>query len=435
MNDLLIKNGLVYIDDEFKKINIAIKGEVISYLGNEDVPALKVIDCEGIKIIPGLIDSHVHFELSCGTITSRDDFRSGTISGAYGGVTTVIDFLDPSSTVEELIATYNNRKKLAKKSVTDYCFHACIKEPKCDLEEYVKKVKELGMNTIKLFTTYSETNRRTRDKDIIKLLELSKKYHVLITAHIENDELINHDDKLLCTDIDKARPSICEISEALKLALYAKETGGYLYMVHCSSGKTLKYLVEQYGDILNKNLFIESCPQYFAFDNSEFSKPNGYLFTFAPPLRSPEEKDLLKQYYRYISTIGTDHCSFTNDDKLSHPLLKGHPLGIGGIESSFSVMHSLFGDNIINKMSKNIAELMGINQKGCIKVGNYADLVFYIEKDTIIQKPHSNVDYSIYEGLHSDIEIIDTIIRGRYIIKNKKYIEHVGRLLNEESAD
>ncbi len=435
MNDLLIKNGLVYIDNEFKKINIGIKDELISYLGEDELPSLKVIDASGKKIIPGLIDSHVHFELYCGTITSRDDFRSGTISGAYGGVTTIIDFLDPSSTVEELVTTYNERKKLAKKSVTDYCFHACIKEPKCDLEDYVKKVKELGMNTIKLFTTYSETHRRTYDKDIIKLLELSKKYHILITAHIENDELINHDDNLLCVDINKARPSIAETSEALKLALYAKETGGYLYMVHCSSGKTLKYLVEQFGDILNKNLFIESCPQYFMFDDSEFNKPSGALFTFAPPLRSRGEKELLSQYYRYINTIGTDHCSFTKKDKLSHPLLNGHPLGIGGIESSFMVMHSLFGDDMIDKMSKNIADLMGIKKKGSIKIGNYADFVFYIEKDVIIDKPHSNVDYSIYEGLHSDIEITDTIIRGRYIINNKKYIENVGRLLNEESTD
>lgn len=435
MNDLLIKNGLVYIDNEFKKINIGIKDELISYLGEDDVPSLKVIDAEGKKIIPGLIDSHVHFELYCGTVTSRDDFRSGTISGAYGGVTTVIDFLDPSSTVEELVATYNARKELAKKSVTDYCFHACIKEPKCDLEEYVKKVKELGINTIKLFTTYSETHRRTSDKDIIKLLKLSKKYHVLITAHIENDELINHDNNLLCIDINKARPSISETSEALKLALYAKETGGYLYMVHCSSGKTLKYLVEQFGDILNKNLFIESCPQYFVFDDCELNKSNGALFTFAPPLRSLQEKELLKQYYRYINTIGTDHCSFSKEDKLSHPLLNGHPLGIGGIESSFMVMHSLFGDDIIDKMGKNIAELMGIKKKGSVKVGNYADLVFYIEKDTVIKKPHSNVDYSIYEGLHSDIDITETIIRGSYIIKNKKYIEHVGRLLNEESTN
>lgn len=429
MTDLLIKNGLVYLNNSWVKTNIAVNDEHISYIGNDEIETKEVFDASGLRIIPGLIDSHTHFELYCGTVTSRDDFSSGSKSGIYGGVTTFIDFLDPSRNVEELVKTYQDRLDLAGKSKSDYRFHACIREPNDDLEGYVKKVKELGMNTIKLFTTYSETHRRTSDKDIIELLKLSKKYNVLITAHIENDELINRDTSLLATEIDMARPSLAETSEALKLALYAKETGGYLYMVHCSSGKTLKYLVEQFGDILGKNLFIESCPQYFTFDNSVLDTKDGLLFTFAPPLRSEKEKELLKEYYRYVNTIGTDHCSFTREDKISHPYLNNHPLGIGGIENSFEMMYTMFKDDIIDKMSKNIASIMNVPLKGQIEVGYYADLVMFKEEEHLIGKPHSNVDYSIYEGLPSSVRIVNTLIRGKFVLKDGDFIDHKGRLL------
>ena len=268
MNDLLIKNGLVFLKGKWVKTNLAVLGEKISYIGNEEVDAKDVLDADGLKVLPGLIDPHVHFELNCGRVTSCDDFYSGSVCAAYGGVTTIIDFLDPTRNAEELEKSYYERIALAKKSLVDYHMHACIREPNGDLEEYVKTVVKLGMRTIKLFTTYSDTHRRTYDKDIAELLRLSKKYNVMIEAHIENDNLVDLRDEYTYKDLPVSRPSLLETSEALKLAKLVRETGGNFYMVHCSSGETLKALKEQFSDILGKNFFVESCPQYFVFNNS-----------------------------------------------------------------------------------------------------------------------------------------------------------------------
>ena len=276
----IIKNGKAYIDGKWQLVNILIDCERISYIGNEDKEADEVIDATGLKIIPGIIDPHVHFALYCGTITSVDDFESGSRSAAYGGVTTIIDFLDPTRNARKLERSFYDRLSLAKKCHVDYHFHACIKEPDSDLEQYVLMMKSLGMNTIKLFTTYSETRRRTYDKDIIELLKLTKKYNFLVTAHIENDELVTLKPEYACTYISEARPSECEYTEALKLAGFAKETGGYLYMVHCSSGETLKRLINQFGDILGKHFFVESCPQYFTFNKEILKTEQGYPLLF-----------------------------------------------------------------------------------------------------------------------------------------------------------
>ena len=430
MKDLLIKNGLVYLDGKWRKSNVAILGEKISYIGNEEKDAKEVVDATNLKVIPGLIDPHVHFELNCGRLSSVDDFYYGSVCAAYGGVTTIVDFLDPTRNAEELEKSFYERLELAKKSLVDYHFHACIREPNGSLEEYVKKTVELGMRTIKLFTTYSDTHRRTYDKDIIELLKLSKKYDVMICAHIENDDLIDLRDSYTYKDLSLSRPSFSETSEALKLASYVKKYGGNFYMVHCSSGATLKALKEQYGDILNKNFYIESCPQYFIFNNSVLNREDGRLFTFAPPLRSERERQLLVANYKDVYAIGTDHCAFMKKDK-DYPTLKGFPLGVGGIEHAFPLMYRRFGDEIIGKMSINTARVQDFPTKGEIKVGLDADLAIFKDNDDLVVKEnHGKCDYSIYEGQLIAGEFIHTIRRGRFILKDRKIINEVGKLIN-----
>ena len=427
MNDLLVKNGLVFLKGKWVKTNLAVLGEKIVYIGDEIQESKEVIDAEGLKVLPGLIDPHVHFELNCGRVTSCDDFYSGSVAAAYGGVTTYVDFLDPTRNAEELEKSYYERIALAKKSVVDYHMHACIREPNGDLEEYVKTVVKLGMRTIKLFTTYSDTHRRTYDKDIIELLKLSKKYKVMICAHIENDDLIDLREKYTFKDLPVSRPSLSETSEALKLAKIVRKTGGFFYMVHCSSGETLKALKEQFSDILGKNFFVESCPQYFVFNNSVLEEENGKLFTFAPPVRSERERQLLTAYYKDVVSIGTDHCAFMKKEK-DFPHLMGFPLGVGGIEHSFSTMYKRFGDEIIEKMSKNTGILQDFPTKGELEVGKDADISIFKEIPDYFEKEnHGTCDYSIYDGVLGAGEFVHVINRGEFVIKNRKLVPHVGK--------
>lgn len=429
MNDLLIKNGLLFLKGKWVKANLAVFNHKISYIGEEEVDAKEVLDVKGLKVLPGLIDPHVHFELNCGRVTSCDDFYTGSICAAYGGVTTIVDFLDPTRNAEELEKSYYERIALAKKSLVDYHMHACIREPNGDLEEYVKTVVKLGMRTIKLFTTYSDTHRRTYDEDIKKLLILSKKYNIMITAHIENDELIDLRDEYTFKDLPVSRPSLSETSEALKLAKLVRETGGNFYMVHCSSGETLKALKEQFSDILGKNFFVESCPQYFVFNNSVLEEENGKLFTFAPPLRSERERQLLTAYYKDVNAIGTDHCAFMSKEK-DYPTLKGFPLGVGGVEHSFSTLYKRFGDEIIDKMSKNTAILQDFPTKGTLEVGKDADISVFEEIPDYFEKEnHGTCDYSIYDGILGAGEFKHVLIRGEFVLKDRKIVPHVGKEL------
>ncbi len=420
-------NGKVYLKGKWEATNVYVLNDKIAKISSRLHPSKNTIDIKGMLLLPGLIDPHVHFELGVGKYKSVDDFFYGGKEAAYGGVTSIVDFLDPARNAEELKKLYKERLLLAKKCPVDYHLHACIKNPDGNLEEFVKTMKKLKMNTLKLFTTYKDTGRRTYDKDIIELLKLSKKYHFLILSHTENDDLIVTNDTFKYQDINISRPSLAETTEVLKLARYVKEYGGHLYIVHVSSGNTLVALRKEYPELLNKNLFLESCPQYFLLNKDLLNKENGYIYTFAPPLRSEEERKLMVKNFDLINTIGTDHCAYNQEDK-HQMLLKGMPLGIGGIESSFQCLHRLFGDAVIDKMSKNVALMDGLLSKGEIKVGGDADLFVYrLDKNAVVSKPHGKADYSVYENSPASGEVISTMVRGKFVLKNRKFIKHVGK--------
>jgi dihydropyrimidinase len=290
-------------------------------------------------------------------------------------------------------------------------------------------MKELGMNTLKLFTTYSDSDRRTYDKEIIKLLKLSKKYHFLIMAHIENDDLIRLDPKFTYKDLTVSRPSKSELTEALKLAQYTRETKGYMYMVHLSSGKTLEALIQNYPDILNQHFFVESCPQYFTFNQEVLERKDGYLYTFAPPLRTEEERQLLLKYHDSVYTIGTDHCAFMKKDKIK-PTLSQMPLGIGGIEHALGIMRYHLGDEVIEKMTKRVAFTQGLHSKGQIKEGLDADItIFKKDMSTRVHGNHGTCDYSVYENLPTTGKVISTLVRGQFVLKDGVLIKHKGQLI------
>lgn len=420
MFDLALLNGSVYYEGRWQKKNIYISGKHIAMISDTKEAASELLDVSNRLVMPSLIDPHVHFNLDLGQIRSRDDFLAGSIQAAYGGITHIIDFLDPVDHVDDLEAAYKRRLQEAKDACVDYSFHATIKDPKGDLEAFVIKMKSLGLRSLKLFTTYSESGRRTDDEHIIELLKLSEKYQFLLLAHVENDDLIDLDKNFSYRDLSRSRPSLAETKEALKLASYVRQYGGYLYMVHTSSGYTLRRLKEAYSDILNRRFFIESCPQYFVLNETLLNREDGYLYTLAPPLRSIEESSLLKTLIDDVYSIGTDHCAFFKDDK-SQYYLKDIPLGIGGIEFSFDLMYHMFGDKIIDKMSKNIARLFGFDDLGEIKEGKRANLFVYELMINDIDEFHGFTDYSPYWKMPRKGRVIHTLKNGQFLVKNLQF--------------
>jgi len=391
-------------------------------------------DAEGNLVIPGIIDPHVHFSLDLGRYVSRDDFHTGSKAAAFGGVTTFLDFLDPSDSPRSLRETYDKRKKEASDACLDHKFHATLKSTDCDLKDYVMTMRDLKLDSLKVFTTYSESGRMSDRETIETLLGLQNHYPFLLLAHIENDAMITLDETYTHQDLPRSRPSESETSEALALAELVNRTHGELYMVHLSSGHTIERLKERFSGILNRRFHVESCPQYFTFSTKMLKNDQGRYFTFAPPLRSEKERTTLIGNIDSIGTIGTDHCAFNKADKHNERLID-MPLGIPGVEQAFDIMYARFGPSIIDKMTRNVAQKMRLPKKGRIKEGYDADLFIYEETDRTIDTFHNATDYNPYLNQPVKGHVKCTMSRGRFIMKDRTFLGGKGRLLNEEKSD
>ena len=405
MFDLGILNGTVYAGGSWLHTNVYVKNGKIAALSAEKAECIKTADAKGRFVLPGFIDPHVHFHLTVGKNTSSDDFHTGSIAGILGGVTTYIDFLDVIRNSSELKNAFKERNELASTSITDYSFHTTIANPSDSAEAVIKAGLEYGINSVKLFTTYSETDRRTYERYIFELLKQSRKYKTRIVCHSENDDIIWKGCKIKLADHELSRPSVCERTEVMTLAELAREADGLLYIVHVSAGRTIDRLRDEYSaELASKQIILESCPHYFLFNSDVYGQKDGWKYTMTPPLRPEIDRKRLNANIDYITTIGTDHCPFT-------PSLKKHaytcdiPMGIGGIRYSFLNMHSLFGKDIVEKFTAGPAKAYGLwPRKGNLLPGADADIVLFDEKaKTAAQDPEGVYEDKQFKGAVRDV--------------------------------
>jgi len=421
VNGSVYRNGIFYPEDIYmsdqKIAKIVPSGEIL--------PCKKIVDCTNKLILPGFIDSHVHINLDLGEFKSSDDYESASKTAAFGGITTFIDFLEPINYVSEFDAKLKKKQTEANASYIDYAFHTTVGNFKDDVDELIKISHESGIPSVKLFTTYSESNRKISYAKFQEFLKNSSKTDTLILIHAENDEMIlnaNVEDTL--ESYESSRPAASEIKEIEKLASIIAELKGKLYIVHVTCGSSVELLDNKYKELLGKHIFIESCPQYFHLTKDLYDNENGNLFLLAPPLRSSEEQQKLKENISVIDTIGTDHCPFTKEEKMRYKEASKIPKGLGSLEFSFSLMYHLFGDEIIDKFTLNPAKIHNLfPKKGIIQNGSDADFVIFDPKKVLyIDSGHSQSDNNPYENMITTGMVESTILRGEFLVKNRKLV-------------
>jgi dihydropyrimidinase len=405
MFDICLKGGSVCTEGHFKQTHVYIKGEKIALISEAFMDARRVVDCSGLLVMPGIIDPHVHMALDLGFAKSCDDFESGSLAAIRGGVTTMLDFLDPITSEEKLQSAFETRLKLAERSRIDYGFHATLGHFTGDVGQLVIGTKALGMNSVKVFTTYSESDRKVPEAVLKTLLDQS----IVTMVHAEADDLVQstwHD----IGTYEDSRPLSAELKALDRLIQL--QGAGTLYVVHVSSGSGVQKLSGR------ERILIESCPHYFALTKDVFKRLDGGLYLMAPPLRSAAESEKLKGLIDQIHTIGTDHCPFTKAEKLGSQDASSIPKGVGGIGTSFLVMYNLFGERIIDKMTRQVAETFGLVHKGQLLPGFDADVFLFDPKGVTTIGLSGTCDYSIYEGSALSGKVVSTLIRGTFALEN-----------------
>lgn len=428
MYDLAVTHGRCWLNGRWQSVHLYIKDGKISAHHTALLPAKEVYDAGGRRVIPGLIDSHVHFAMDAGRYRSADDFASGGRAAAHGGVTTIIDFLDPAPTAETLEAECRRRLSLAESCPIDYAFHSSVADPSDSLDRHIQLSLSWGMPSIKVYTTY-QPDLYAPPQVLAQLLERTAAGDVLMMVHAEADRLIDHTPHPISAHA-ASRPAQAERAAAAWLAQEVRRTGGNCYMAHVSAGSTVQMLEDRYGDLLNQQLFLESCPHYLLFDDSRYQEACGQLAAMTPPLRSEAEAALLRQKLDSIWAISTDHCPFLKAEKL-HALTRDIPMGIGGVEHAFSQLWRLFGDRIIPRFTERPSKLQGLwPRKGSLNVGADADLVVLDESPRIIgEQEHSRCDYSLYAGRTACCTARTVLSQGRFVVLDGTGTAHRGQYI------
>jgi dihydropyrimidinase len=447
---VLFKGGTIVNANGRYVADVFADGDKIKAIGTDlDNPADEVVDAKGLYVLPGAIDPHTHLCMPFMGTYAQDDYETGTIAAACGGVTCVVDF-DLQQKGETLLEALERKKALAEgKVVVDYSLHPAVMDPRPEVIEEIKKAcLDYGTPSFKIFMVY---DFRVDDATMIKLLEQTKQHGGLVQVHAENVHIIDHMNAVLEKEGKLepyyhavSRPNIAEEEAIYRASKMVEMAGSRIYIVHLSSKEGL-WVVKAARD-RGVDIYAETCPQYLLLDDERYKEPdwNGAKYVMSPPLRTKESNAALWEGLRGgdLQVVATDHCPFDfkgKKDMNGKDDYKKIPNGAPGIETLLIMLHSegvakgrITLEKMVDVLSCGTARMFGLKDKGEIAVGKDADIVVFDpdQKFTVTQsKLHMNVDYTPYEGFEVTGMPRAVYSRGKKVSRwNGDQMEFVGEI-------
>jgi len=438
MLDIIIANGTLVNADKSIRADLAVKDGKIVAIGDQQYfpPAKEFVDATGKLVMPGLIDSHVHINLDMGEFVTLDTVENATLSAAYGGMTSMVEFAVPVGDQSPLAALEKTRNEANGHSLINYSFHSCITRLNDQSVADIKDIISAGIPSVKMFTIYKETVMLEM-LGIYEILKEVGKRGALAKIHAENAPMI---EALIAQCIKdgrttpywhaKSRPPASEASAVAELIPMIQETGAAVQYAHMTSSSVRDTIY----DAKRRGLpvYTEFCPHYLVLGEEVYSRPDAENFVCSPPMRSAEDRAGL---WKMVSeglcdVISSDHSAYdTKQKQLYKEFFPKMPNGLPGIETRAMVMFSegvskgrMSENEFVRMLSTNDAKLMGMYpEKGILAVGADADIILIdptAQSTLSIKNLHMQTDYTPFEGLELTGKITDTIINGTHIIKD-----------------
>lgn len=409
-----------------------------------------VIDATGKYVIPGGVDGHTHMQMPFGGTEASDTFETGTRAAAWGGTTTIVDFVvqTPGERLQDTLGAWH--QKAAGKCAIDYGFHQIIGEVNDESLEGMSELVSEGVTSFKLFMAYPGVFYST-DGQILRAMQSAGDLGALLMMHAENGIAIDVLVEQAIARGDTApyfhgtsRPWQMEEEATHRAIMLAQLTGAPLYVVHVSAKQALEQIATARGN--GQNVFGETCPQYLYLSLEEQLGAPGFegaKWVCSTPLRSRAEghQDELWRYLRTgdVTTVSTDHCPFCMKDQKEMGIgdFSKIPNGIGGVEHRMDLMFQgvksgkISLERWVEVCCTTPARMFGMYpRKGVISPGADADIVIYDPNGhTSIglgKTHHMNMDYSAYEGFEIDGHVDTVLSRGRVVIDDGSYLGSAG---------
>ncbi len=459
MSKILIRSGKLITASDIVEADILIEGEQIAEVGKGlKASDAEVIDASGKLVMPGGIDPHVHLDLPMFDTVSSDDHYTGGKAAAFGGTTTVMDFInqpDEGSFQSNLDAWHAK----AEKASIDYAFHMNVTRIDDDILAEIPRLVDEGITTVKMFTAYNG-RLRLQDGEIFKVMRVAAEHGMLPMVHAENGDVIDILVKEALVAGHTApewhaltRPAQGAADAVLRTAMLAAQAGSAVYIVHLNTAGGLDQI--RYARGRGLPVMAETCPPYLFFSIDDLRGPDGAKWICSPPMRAKSDNVALWGGLEdgSIQTLGTDHCPFYFDG--SRPIeyegemiaIPGKelgkddftkiPNGLPGVGDRLPVMWSQsVGKGLITPTqfvaltSTNVAKIFGLYpRKGCLMPGADADIAIWDPDRELtygLAYSHHRTDYNLYEGWKLKGFPQKVFLRGHLIVDGDQWLGRRG---------
>jgi len=416
--DLIIKGATVVNHDGASVRGIAVAGGRIAGIGDVGASAAEIIDARGLHVLPGVIDSHVHFREP--GLTHKEDLETGSRGAVLGGVTAVFEMPNTEPTTTSAAALADKVARGHHRMHCDFAFYVgATRENTHQLAELERLPGACG---VKVFMGSSTGSLLIEDdagvRDVLKAIRRRAAFHS------EDEYRLRERMHLRVEGDPRSHPVWRDATAALmctqRLIALARETGKRVHVLHVTTKEETKFLA-QHKDVAT----AEATPSHLTLFAPDCYERLGTLAQLNPPVRDAAHRDGIWRALQQgvIDTVGSDHSPHTREEK-SHPYPKTHS-GMTGVQTLVPIMldHVNAGRlsllRLVDLTSAGPARVYGIAGKGRIALGYDADLtvVDLKRRETITDRwIASRSGWTPYHGTTVTGWPVGTVIRGRKVM-------------------
>jgi dihydroorotase len=386
----------------------------------------KILRADGLVAFPGMIDAHVH--LRDLDLSYKEDFTSGTAAAAAGGFTTVLDMPNTEPPTDSAKRLNEKIEKAQGMILTNVGFHvAAVPNP-----VQISQMSRMGAYSLKLYMPKPISPLDVQDeKTVLSLLHSSRKSHLRVTVHAEDQSLIRGSDlgkTISFVELAKTRPEEAEGRAVNRVLSLATKTGCTVHLSHLTLPSSILE-ARKYSQATT-----EVTPHHILLSEKTI-KRKGWKAWMVPPLR-PERmrKNLLALMSKGLVTmVASDHAPHTIEEK-SQTVAESPP-GVPGLETTLPLMLTLVTQGVLSMsllvrlLSGNPARVFNLPRKGRLEKGYDADIILVDLKHKARVRPerfHSKAKYSPFENMHIRGRVQTTIVGGTVVFQDDEIVGKPG---------
>jgi dihydroorotase len=417
--DLILKGGTVVNHDGEGARDIGIRAGRFAAIGDlSRASAGEAVDCRGLHLLPGVIDSHVHFREP--GLTHKEDLESGSRGAVLGGVTAVFEMPNTDPTTTDAAAVADKVRRGHHRMHCDFAFYVGA------TRDNTKDLGELemlpGVAAVKVFMGSSTGSLLIEDDDGVRAV--LKAIRRRAAFHSEDEYRLRERMNLRVEGDPRSHPIWRDAQAALmcteRLVRLAYETGKRVHVLHVTSKDEAVFLAG-HKDVAT----AEATPAHLTLAAPDCYEKLGTLAQLNPPIRDAAHRDGIWHGLAQgvIDTLGSDHSPHTLAEK-AHPYPKTHS-GMTGVQTTVPVMldHVKAGRlslmRLVDLTSAGPARVFGMVAKGRIAVGYDADVtVVDLKRRETISNAWiaSRAGWTPYDGVSVTGWPVGTVIRGHKVM-------------------